>query len=112
MNMAPAASWKSDATVADGLRLQPARDVRSARKPPHIIMVHDELSFDIRAVPGVNVPRGYGEYFRSFDGKERSFIVEGAGGPSWFTEYNVLSGLSARSFGRFAFSSPALPPAG
>ena len=29
-------------------------------------------------------------------------MVEGAGGPSWFTEYNVLSGLSVRSYGRFA----------
>ena len=28
--------------------------------------------------------------------------MEGAGGPSWFTEYNVLTGLSARSYGRFA----------
>ena len=29
-------------------------------------------------------------------------MVEGAGGPSWFTEYNVLTGLSVRSYGRFA----------
>lgn len=94
---------KSDATVADGLRLQPAAACGPIRKPPHIIMVHDESSFDIRALPGVRVPRGYGEYFRSFDGKERNFIVEGTSGPSWFTEYNVLSGLSARSFGRFAY---------
>ena len=33
------------------------------RKPPHIIMVHDESSFDIRALPGVRVPRGYGAVF-------------------------------------------------
>ena len=31
-------------------------------------------------------------------------MVEGVGGPSWFTEYNVLTGLSARSYGRFATS--------
>ena len=30
--------------------------------------------------------------------------MEGAGGPSWFTEYNVLTGLSVRSYGRFATS--------
>jgi hypothetical protein len=30
-------------------------------------------------------------------------VVEGAGGPSWYTEYNVLNGLSARSFGHFAY---------
>jgi hypothetical protein len=34
----------------------------------------------------------------------RSLIVEGAGGPSWYTEYNVLAGLSVRSYGRFADS--------
>jgi hypothetical protein len=66
-------------------------------------MVHDESSFDIRRVPGVHVPPGYGAHFQSFDGKERNFIAEGAGGPSWYTEYNVLAGLSARSFGRFAY---------
>ena len=42
-------------------------------------------------------------HFRSFDGKARHFLTEGAGGPSWYTEYNVLAGLSARSFGRFAY---------
>jgi phosphoglycerol transferase MdoB-like AlkP superfamily enzyme len=31
-------------------------------------------------------------------------MVEGVGGPSWFTEYNVFAGLSVRSFGRFATS--------
>jgi hypothetical protein len=46
--------------------------------------------------------------------------VEGVGGPSWFTEYNLLTGLSVRSYGRFATSvtriaagrvSRGLPPA-
>ena len=69
-------------------------------KPPHIIMVLDELSFDVSTVPGMKVPPGYKDQFRSFDGKMRSFLVEGTGGPTWYTEYNVLSGLSARSFGR------------
>src|SRR5439155_15669912 len=62
----------------------------------------DESSFDIRAVPGVKVPAGYGAHFKSDDGAQRSLVVEGSGGPSWFTEYNVLTGLSARSYGRFA----------
>jgi hypothetical protein len=75
-----------------------------ARKLPHIILLHDESSFDITAAPGINVPAGYRQHFVSFDGKARKFIVEGAGGPSWFTEYNVLTGLSVRSFGRFATS--------
>jgi len=94
---------ESDPVSAD--RLQPAEDLtcRPAKKPPHIILIHDESSFDIRMAPGIKVPNGYGSHFLSFDGKERNFLVEGAGGPSWFTEYNVLEGLSARSFGRFAY---------
>ena len=39
-------------------------------------------------------------------------MVEGAGGPSWYTEYNVLTGLSARSYGRFSDFVPASRPAG
>ncbi len=46
----------------------------------------------------------YRERFRSSDGETRAFVVEGAGGPSWYTEYNVLTGLSVRSYGRFAES--------
>ena len=94
---------ESDATVAEGLKLLPAATCTPSANPPHIIMVHDESSFDIRALPGVRVPPGYGAHFRSFDGKARHFVVEGAGGPSWYTEYNVLAGLSARSFGKFSY---------
>ena len=94
---------ESDAFAAD--RLQPVGDhaCRPAERPPHIILIHDESSFDIRMAPGIKVPEGYGAHFHSFDGKERNFLVEGAGGPSWYTEYNVLEGLSARSFGRFSY---------
>ena len=62
------------------------------------------MSFDITAAPGIKVPPGYHQHFKSFDGAARQLVVEGAGGPSWFTEYNVLTGLSARSYGRFATS--------
>jgi hypothetical protein len=94
---------QSDPASAD--RLQPDGDAtcQSAKKPPHVILIHDESSFDIRMAPSVKVPAGYGAHFKSFDGKERNFLVEGNGGPSWFTEYNVLEGLSARSFGRFSY---------
>jgi hypothetical protein len=70
---------------------------------PNIIMIHDESSFDIRDAGHVKVPAGYGSHFKSFDGKERKFLAESNGGPSWYTEYNVLAGLSSRSFGRFAY---------
>ena len=94
---------ESDAEVVDRLKLVTDDTCQSAGKRPHIILVHDESSFDMRAVNGAKVPPNYGGHFRSFDGKTRKFLVEGAGGPSWYTEYNVLSGLSARSYGRFQF---------
>ena len=85
-------------------RLAPAgATCEPGRKPPHIILVHDESAFDIREAPGIHVPPNYGAHFRSFDGQHRKFIAEGTGGPSWYTEYNVLAGLSARSYGRFAY---------
>ena len=94
----------SHSTTAEQLKAPPVAACAPARKLPHIILLHDESSFDITAVPGVNVPPGYQNHFRSYDGKARKLIVEGNGGPSWFTEYNVLTGLSARSYGRFATS--------
>lgn len=94
---------ESDAAVADRLKTVTDLTCTPAAKPPHIILVHDESSFDIRSAPGIKVPPGYGAHFKSFDGKIRNFVAEGAGGPSWYAEYNVLAGLSARSFGHFSY---------
>ena len=94
---------ESDA-VADGRLKVPLVDsCHPAGRRPHIIMIHDESSFDLRQAEGIKVPAGYGSHFKSFDGKARKFLAESNGGPSWFTEYNVLAGLSSRSFGRFAY---------
>src|SRR3954447_1120272 len=94
---------ESDAVAAERLK-QPLLDsCHPAGRRPHIIMIHDESSFDIRQAQSVKVPPGYGDHFKSFDGKARSFLAESNGGPSWFTEYNVLAGLSSRSFGRFSY---------
>ena len=93
-----------DRAVASRLKLSPADDdCAPAGKRPHIIMVLDESSFDIRRAPGVKVPDGYGRHFASLDGKTRTLVTEAAGGPTWYTEYNVLTGLSSRSFGRMSF---------
>lgn len=93
-----------DRAVASRLKPLPADDdCQPEGKRPHIIMVLDESSFDIRSAPGVKVPDGYGRHFASADGKSRSLITEAAGGPTWYTEYNVLTGLSTRSFGRMSF---------
>jgi hypothetical protein len=96
--------------VADGPVEQPAAAAAAdtacipSRKLPHIILLHDESSFDLAAASEISVPAGYHRHFESFDGKSRKLFVEGVGGPSWFTEFNALTGLSVRSFGRFATS--------
>jgi phosphoglycerol transferase MdoB-like AlkP superfamily enzyme len=94
---------ESDAVVAEHLKVPLLDSCHPTGRRPHIIMIHDESSFDIRQAQGVKVPPGYGSHFNSFDGKARTFLAESNGGPSWFTEYNVLAGLSSRSFGRFSY---------
>jgi hypothetical protein len=96
--------FEADAAAPDRPSLAAARPCEPAGKLPHIVMVFDESSFDVTMMPDIKVPPNYQERFRSFDGKQRSFVVEGAAGPSWYTEYNVLAGLSVRSYGRFAES--------
>jgi hypothetical protein len=94
---------ESDAASYERLRVPLVDSCAPAGRRPNIIMIHDESSFDIRQANGVKVPPGYGSHFKSFDGVERKFVAESNGGPSWFTEYNVLAGLSSRSFGRFSY---------
>jgi hypothetical protein len=94
---------ESAASVPERLKVPLVDSCHPAGRRPHIIMIHDESSFDIRQANGIKVPPGYGNHFKSFDGKERKFLAESNGGPSWFTEYNVLAGLSSRSFGRFSY---------
>ncbi|EKS35773.1 LTA synthase family protein [Afipia clevelandensis] len=84
-------------------RATPLAECEPGKKRPNIIMVLDESSFDISAAPGIKVPANYRDYFKSADGKQRAFVAESAGGPTWYTEFNVLTGLSARSFGKLKF---------
>jgi hypothetical protein len=95
---------EADPATADRLNLGIVGACPPGRKLPHIVMVFDESSFDVTMMPNIKVAANYRERFRSSDGKTRAFVVEGAGGPSWYTEYNVLTGLSVRSYGRFAES--------
>src|SRR5947207_7966407 len=94
---------ESDVASNERLKVPLVDSCAPAGRRPNIIMIHDESSFDIRQANGVKVPPGYGSHFKSFDGVERKFVAESNGGPSWFTEYNVLAGLSSRSFGRFSY---------
>jgi len=92
-----------DTATSDQLPFAASEPCHLSGKPPNIIMVLDEASFDASALPDVKVPPNYRDHFRSFDGKARSLLIEGSGGPTWYTEYNVLTGLSARSYGRLSY---------
>ena len=94
---------ESDAATVERLKLPLEEACHPAGRRPHIIMIHDESSYDIRSAPQIKVPAGYGSQFVSGDGKARKFLAESNGGSSWLTEYNVLTGLSSRSFGRFSY---------
>jgi hypothetical protein len=83
--------------------LPPGEQCDATARRPHIIMLLDESSFDVTAAPGVKVPQGYADYFKSIDGIRRTMIAEATGGPTWYTEFNVLTGMSARSFGDLKF---------
>src|SRR6478672_827633 len=94
---------ESAAVGNESLKVPLVDSCAPAGRRPNIIMVHDESSFDIRQADGVKVPADYGSHFKSFDGKQRNFLAESSGGASWMAEYNVLTGLSSRSFGRFSY---------
>ncbi|MDQ8727872.1 sulfatase-like hydrolase/transferase [Bradyrhizobium sp. LHD-71] len=81
----------------------PTEECDVTQRRPHIILLLDESSFDISAAPGIKVPEGYSDFFQSADGKTRTFVAEATGGPTWYTEFNVLMGLSARSFGKMQY---------
>src|ERR1700687_5551280 len=78
---------ESDAVATERLKVPLLDSCHPAGRRPNIIMIHDESSFDIRQAASVKVPPGYGGHFKSFDGKERKFLAESNGGPSWFTQY-------------------------
>ena len=53
--------------------------------------------------PASRCRQGYTDFFKSIDGNRRTMVAEATGGPTWYTEFNVLTGMSARSFGDLKF---------
>ncbi len=99
----PASGLTPRAHAAGRPALPPGENCDTTAKRPHIIMLLDESSFDVTAAPGIKVPNGYTDFFKSIDGVQRTMIAEATGGPTWYTEFNVLTGMSARSFGDLKF---------
>jgi phosphoglycerol transferase MdoB-like AlkP superfamily enzyme len=91
------------AHAATGPALPSGASCDTTVKRPHIVMLLDESSFDVTAAPDIKVPKGYTDFFKSIDGVQRTMVAEATGGPTWYTEFNVLTGMSARSFGDLKF---------
>ena len=49
--------FDSGPSLIERLKTVPTATCTPAGKPPHIILIHDELSFDIRVAPGVQASR-------------------------------------------------------
>ena len=95
--------FEAAASVSDPVPMRSDAACRPPRKLPHIIVVLDESSFDAGSAAGIKLPAGYEQHFRSFDGIKRTLLVEATGGPTWYSEYNLLTGLSARSYGKLKY---------
>jgi len=89
--------------VTDPVPMRASVPCKPAHKLPNIVLILDESSFDAGTAPGIRLPEGYERHFTSFDGRRRKFEVESTGGPTWYAEYNVLTGLSARSYGKLKY---------
>ena len=70
-----------------------------ARKPPHIILIHQESVVPPGLFPTLAYDRSLDSFFQSADGALRKLRVETFGGASWLSEFSVLTGLSSQSFG-------------
>ena len=70
-----------------------------AAKPPHIVLIHQELVVQPSLFPTLGYDRSVEPFFRSADGTLRRLRVETYGGASWLTEFSLLAGVSTHSFG-------------
>src|SRR5215510_14219926 len=69
------------------------------RKPPHIILVHQESVVQPSLFRTLNYDSSVDAFFRSDDHKLHALRVETYGGASWLTEFSLLAGVSTHSFG-------------
>ncbi len=69
------------------------------KKPPHIVLIHEESIVQPLLFPSLGHDRKLDEFFTSADGKLRRLRVETYGGASWLTEFSILAGMSTQSFG-------------
>jgi phosphoglycerol transferase MdoB-like AlkP superfamily enzyme len=72
---------------------------RTATKPPHIVLVHQESLVPPSLFPGLQYDLALDRFFLSGDGQLHRLRVETYGGGSWVTEFALLTGISTKAFG-------------
>lgn len=75
------------------------RQCKTAAKPPHIVLIHQESVVQPNLFPELGYDRSIDPFFQSGDGRIHKLRVETYGGASWLTEFSILTGLSTHSFG-------------
>jgi Sulfatase len=97
------ALWRGHLIEAAPQRSRPALTIPAGcnpdSKPPHIILIHQESVVPPSYFPSLTYDRRVDALFRSHDNQVHKLRVETYGGASWLTEFSVLTGLSASSFG-------------
>ena len=69
------------------------------KKPPHILLIHEESVVPPEYFPTLGYDKSLDSMFRSSDGKLHPLRVETYAGASWLTEFSILAGVSTYSFG-------------
>ncbi|MGE5511012.1 MAG: sulfatase-like hydrolase/transferase [Bacteroidota bacterium] len=87
------------ANIARGRRFAVPPVCQPGRKPPHIVLVHEESLVPPSLFPTLSYDRSVDNLFKSADGKIHRLRVETYGGASWLTEFSILAGVSTQSFG-------------
>ena len=87
------------ATTAPGRLFTAPATCHPAKKPPHIILIHQESVVQPSLFPTLKYDRDVDDFFKSYDGRLHRLRVETYGGASWLTEFSILAGMSTQSFG-------------
>jgi hypothetical protein len=69
------------------------------RKPPNILLIHQESVVPPEFFPKLGYDKKLDPMFRSADKKLHPLRVETYAGASWLTEFSILAGVSTYSFG-------------
>jgi hypothetical protein len=75
--------------------------VKLGRTPPNIVLILNESTFPPGLYSSIEYDPAFDSFFRSADGRLRQLRVETFGGGSWMTEFSLLTGIPANSYGSF-----------